>query len=267
MYVPSMYVVAEDERTGLEVVTGLSEAGLAANVDLSVTRVFVRDLDEFPFPERFPVPYAEAIFDRASVEVTRGCTEGCRFCQAGIIYRPVRERTPEAIKKAVLGGIEAGGFNETSLTALSTADVSCINPLIKDLVPELAKRKVKLGIASLRAYGLDGELLDQIKTVGITGLTFAPEAGTQRMRDVINKNVTEEDIVTSATRIFERGYDRMKMYFIMGLPTETEEDVVGIIETGRRVKAIAREVGMKRPPAITVSVSQHVPKPLSLIHI
>lgn len=261
MYVPSMYVVAEDERTGLEVVTGLSEAGQAANVDLSVTRVFVRDLDEFPFPERFPVPYAEAIFDRASVEVTRGCTEGCRFCQAGIIYRPVRERTPEAIKKAVLGGIEAGGFNETSLTALSTADVSCINPLIKDLVPELAKRKVKLGIASLRAYGLDGDLLDEIKTVGITGLTFAPEAGTQRMRDVINKNVTEEDIVTSATRIFERGYDRMKMYFIMGLPTETDEDVAGIIETGRRVKAIAREVGMKRPPAITVSVSQHVPKP------
>jgi len=261
MYVPSMYVVAEDERTGLQVVTGLSEAGQAAGVELSVQRVFVRDLDAFPFPERFPVPYAEAIFDRASVEVTRGCTEGCRFCQAGIIYRPVRERTPEAIKKAVLGGIEAGGFNETSLTALSTADVSCINPLIKDLVPELAERKVKLGIASLRAYGLDGELLDQIKTVGISGLTFAPEAGTQRMRDVINKNVTEEDIVTSATRIFERGYDRMKMYFIMGLPTETEEDVVGIIETGRRVKAIAREVGMNRPPAITVSVSQHVPKP------
>lgn len=261
MYVPSMYVVAEDARTGLEVVTGLSELGEAAGVDLSVQRVFVRDLDAFPFPERFPVPYAEAIFDRASVEVTRGCTEGCRFCQAGIIYRPVRERTPEAIKKAVLGGIEAGGFNETSLTALSTADVSCINPLIKDLVPELAERKVKLGIASLRAYGLDGELLDQIKTVGITGLTFAPEAGTQRMRDVINKNVTEDDIAQSARRIFERGYDRMKMYFIMGLPTETDEDVAGIIETGRRMKAIAREVGMNRPPAITVSVSQHVPKP------
>lgn len=261
MYVPSMYVVSEDPRTGFEVVTGLSEAGQAAGVELSVQRVFVRDLDAFPFPERFPVPYAEAIFDRASVEVTRGCTEGCRFCQAGIIYRPVRERTPEAVKKAVLGGIDAGGFEETSLTALSTADISCINPLIKDLVPELAARKVKLGIASLRAYGLEGALLDEIKRVGISGLTFAPEAGTQRMRDVINKNVTEEDILDSARRIFERGYDRMKMYFIMGLPTETDEDVVGIIETGRRVKQVARELGMRRPPNITVSVSQHVPKP------
>ncbi len=261
MYVPAMYEVEEDARTGLQVVTGLSEAGKAAGVALSVQRVFVRDLDAFPFPERFPVPYAEAIFDRASVEVTRGCTEGCRFCQAGIIYRPVRERSPEAVKKAVLGGIEAGGFNETSITALSTADLSCINPLIKDLVPELAKRKVKLGIASLRAYGLEGDLLDQIKRVGISGLTFAPEAGTQRMRDVINKNVTEQDILDSAQRIFERGYDRMKMYFIMGLPTETDEDVVGIIETGRRIKAVAREIGMRRPPNITVSVSQHVPKP------
>ena len=261
MYVPSMYVVAEDPRTGFEVVTGLSEAGQAAGVSLSVQRVFVRDLGAFPFPERFPVPYAEAIFDRASVEVTRGCTEGCRFCQAGIIYRPVRERTPEAVKKAVLGGIDAGGFEETSLTALSTADISCINPLIKDLVPELAERKVKLGIASLRAYGLEGALLDEIKRVGISGLTFAPEAGTQRMRDVINKNVTEKDILDSARRIFERGYDRMKMYFIMGLPTETDEDVAGIIETGRRVKQVARELGMRRPPNITVSVSQHVPKP------
>ncbi len=261
MYVPAMYAVGPDPKTGVHVVTGLSDAGQAAGVELSIQRVFVRDLDQFPFPERFPVPYAEAIFDRASVEVTRGCTEGCRFCQAGIIYRPVRERSPEAVKKAVLGGIDAGGFEETSLTALSTADISCINPLIKDLVPELAERKVKLGIASLRAYGLEGALLDEIKRVGISGLTFAPEAGTQRMRDVINKNVSEQDILDSARRIFERGYDRMKMYFIMGLPTETDEDVVGIIETGRRVKNVARELGLKRPPQITVSVSQHVPKP------
>ena len=261
VYVPSFYAVQVEERTGMQVVVGRTPAGEAAGAPRSVSRIWVRDLDAFPFPTRFPVPYAEAIFDRASVEITRGCTEGCRFCQAGMIYRPVRERRPEDIVDAVLAGTDAAGFAETSLTALSTADVSCIDPLIKTLVPELAKRKVSLGIASLRAYGLNEDMLDEIKRVGIDGLTFAPEAGTQRMRDVINKNVSDEDILASARRIFERGYERMKMYFIMGLPTETDEDVMGILETGRRVRDVAKQLGLPRMPNITVSVSQHVPKP------
>ncbi len=261
LYVPAFYRVELDPRSELQVVVGRTPEGIAAGAPETVGRVWVRDLDKYPFPTNFPVPYAEAIFDRASVEITRGCTEGCRFCQAGIIYRPVRERSPDAVVKAVLDGVDKAGFAETSLTALSTADVSCINPLIKALTPELRRRKVKLGVASLRAYGLDSSLLDEIKTVGITGLTFAPEAGTQRMRDVINKNVSDEDILTSARRIFERGYDRIKMYFIMGLPTETEEDVVGIIETGRKVRQLARDMELPRMPSVTCSVSQHVPKP------
>ncbi len=261
IYVPRFYRVETEPRTGLQVVAGRTQEGEILGVQALVERVFVRNLDDFKFPTRFPVPFAEAIFDRASVEITRGCTEGCRFCQAGMIYRPVRERKPEDIIEAVLEGTDAGGFTDASLTALSTADVSCIDPLIRALVPELAKRKVSLGIASLRAYGLQPDMLDEIKKVGINGLTFAPEAGTQRMRDVINKNVSDEDILLSARRIFERGYGRMKMYFMMGLPTETQEDLQGIVETGRNVSKVARDLKLPRPPQITVSVSQHVPKP------
>ncbi len=262
VYVPSLYAVETDAATGFQVVSGPNAAGQAAKAPARVRRVWVRDLDRFPFPDRFPVPYAEAIFDRASVEITRGCTEGCRFCQAGMIYRPVRERSPDQVVNAVLSGVHNAGYADTSLTALSTADVSCIGPLIEEIVPRLVERNVSLGVASLRAYGLSDRMLDQIKRVGINGLTFAPEAGTQRMRDVINKNVSEQDILASARRIFERGYNRMKMYFIMGLPTETDDDVAGIVETGRRCREVARELKLSgRMPTVTVSVSQHVPKP------
>ena len=194
------------------------------------------------------------------MEIARGCTEGCRFCQAGMIYRPVRERDPKQIVKTVVSAVEKGGYDEASLTSLSTADYSCVAPLVKEVMKELVPRRVSLGISSLRAYGLAEEVLDDIAQVKATGLTFAPEAGTQRMRDVVNKNVSEADIYETCRRVFSRGWQRAKLYFMIGLPTEEDEDVLGIADMGRQARTIGdREA--KRRVRIAVSVSSHVPKP------
>ena len=255
IYVPELYETEVEPLTG-RVVVGKP---LDPRVPEKVLRTWVKDLNEFPFPSDTPVPYAEAIFDRVSIEIARGCTEGCRFCQAGMIYRPIRERDPESIVDSVVKGIKSGGYDETSLTSLSTADYSCILPLMKKVMGRLRDERVSVSVSSLRAYGLNPEILDEMASVRATGLTFAPEAGTQRMRDVINKNITEEDITQSAENIFSRGWSRMKCYFMIGLPTETDEDVAGIMQTGGRLKRMGKKI---RPDAdVTVSVSSHVPKP------
>ena len=256
VYVPSLYAVSVNPDTGLEVVTGPTIPGLPFPIMRSIV-----DLDKYPFPDDGPTGGPEAIFDRMSIEIARGCTEGCRFCQAGMIYRPVRERDPEQIVKTVLSAIKKSGQDEVSLTALSTADVSCISPLIKKVAGQLAKERVSLGVSSLRAFGLEPELLDEIKQVRATGLTFAPEAGSQRMRDVVNKNVTEEQLHETAERVFSRGWAKMKLYFMIGLPTETDEDVRGIVETGLRTAQAGRRASRGRPAEVNVSVSTHVPKP------
>jgi len=257
IYVPALYKRESDERTGLMVVRSPKDE----TIPYPVERVLLEDIDAYPYPDDSPEPVAEAIFDRMSIEIARGCTEGCRFCQAGMIYRPVRERDPEKIVETLVSSIERGGHSDAGLTSLSTADYSCIAPLIKEVTERLEKKRVSLSVSSLRAYGLGDETLDHLRKNASGGLTFAPEAGTQRMRDVINKNVTEEDIKESAHRIFSKGWKRMKLYFMIGLPTEKDEDVIGIVDTGRQV----RHVGLKyHPPKrveVSVSVSSHVPKP------
>jgi radical SAM family uncharacterized protein len=256
VYVPSLYETEVDAATGMTVVGAPRDPRVPARVG----RAMVADLDRYPFPSDTPVPYAEAVFERASVEIARGCTEGCRFCQAGMLYRPVRERSPASIAESLIGGVERAGYEETGLTCLSTADFSSITPLVKQLAGELRKRGVSMSVASLRAYGLNEDLLDELALTRISGLTFAPEAGTQRMRDVVNKNVTEAHVEESSRRVFSRGWHRLKLYFMIGLPTEEDEDVRGIVETGQRMLEIGRGLVGQRAE-VTVSVSSHVPKP------
>ncbi|WP_437951029.1 TIGR03960 family B12-binding radical SAM protein [Sorangium sp. So ce296] len=257
VYVPSLYATRLDPDTGLVVV----DRPLVDGIPFPVERALV-DLNQYPFPDESPTGGPEAIFDRMSIEIARGCTEGCRFCQAGMIYRPVRERDPEQIVDTVMRAVQKSGQDEVSLTALSTADVSCISPLVKKVTDRLTKERISLGVSSLRAYGLEPDLLDELKRVRATGLTFAPEAGTQRMRDVVNKNVTEEQLLETAERVFSRGWGKMKLYFMIGLPTETDEDVRGIVETGARAAGAGRRAaGKGKPVDVTVSVSTHVPKP------
>lgn len=257
VYVPDLYDVAIDPDTGFTVV----DKSLAPEARLPVQRALVDDLNRYPFPSDGPIAAAQAIFDRMSIEIARGCTEGCRFCQAGMIYRPVRERDPESVIRTVTESLKNTGWDEVALTSLSTADYSCVSPLVREVMKRLEKEKVSLSVSSLRAYGLDEELLDEIQKVRATGLTFAPEAGTQRMRDVVNKNVTEEQLMQTAERVFSRGWAKMKLYFMIGLPTERDEDVAGIVETGKKALEVGRKVQRGRGPNVTVSVSTHVPKP------
>jgi len=261
VYVPSLYETAACPDTGHFYVKKPAEGDLP----FPVVRSLVDDLNRFPFPDDGPVGGPEAIFDRMSIEIARGCTEGCRFCQAGMIYRPVRERDPEQIVETIVSAVKKSGYDEASLTSLSTADYSCIAPLIKKVADRLAPEKVSLGVSSLRAYGLEEDVLDDITRVRAQGVTFAPEAGSQRMRDVVNKNVTEEQLMTTAERIFARNYASMKLYFMIGLPTEEERDVREIVRVGVRAlqagKRIWRERGKPGAPKVTVSVSTHVPKP------
>jgi radical SAM family uncharacterized protein len=229
----------------------------------TVLKRVIRDLDAVRSPTCPVVPYMDVVHDRATIEVLRGCSRGCRFCQAGMIYRPVRERSADAIVRDALAQLRCTGYEELSLTSLSTTDHSMIEEVLRRLGDSLHGRAVTIGLPSLRVDAFGVAMARLVGEGARGGLTFAPEAGTQRMRDVINKNITEEDLLATVRIAFEGGWRRLKLYFMLGLPTETDDDVRGIGSLVSKVLAVAREV---TPPAqrgglrVAVSVSTFVPK-------
>ncbi|WP_315275921.1 TIGR03960 family B12-binding radical SAM protein [Selenomonas sputigena] len=255
VYVPSFYAPEYDAQgmfTGLRI--------LDAAASPQIYRRVVKDLDAAPFLEKPVVPYLGIVHDRLMLELFRGCTRGCRFCQAGMAYRPVRERRPETLESLARALFDSTGYNEMSLTSLSSADYSCLSPLVDGLLAGTQGERVSFSLPSLRIDSFSVDIAERLQQVRKSGLTFAPEAGTQRLRDVINKNVTEDDLLHSVRTAFEQGWKAVKLYFMMGLPTETDEDIVGIAELAQKVVDCYKEVKGKRGVKVTVSVSCFVPK-------
>ena len=228
----------------------------------SVRRAIVSDIEKTDFPTRNLVPLIETVHDRSVVETFRGCTRGCRFCQAGMIYRPVRERTKETIVELAMDQLANTGHDELSLLSLSTSDYSRFEDMAVELMGLCRDQNVALSLPSLRLDSFSFKVLDEIQGYRKSGLTFAPEAGTQRLRDVINKNITEEDIYSATRQAIELGWEHIKLYFMIGLPTETYEDLDGIAEIAKKIVDINYQIRGRKGGRfrVTVSVSNFVPK-------
>ena len=257
VYVPSFYRHEYNNDGTLSAIVPLDGA------PKTVTKRIVEDLDSAYWPTKMIVPSTEIVHDRANLEVMRGCIRGCRFCQAGFSCRPVRKKSAEVLYRQAVETLEDSGNNEITLSSLSTSDYRQLKELTDQMIPYCASNHVNLSVPSLRADNFSRELMQKLQTVRKSGLTFAPEAGTQRLRDVINKNLTEEEILTTCTNAFSGGWNNVKLYFMLGLPTETDEDVLGIAELVYKIIKCWQEHAQnkKRGLRVHVATAYFVPKP------
>lgn len=260
IYVPSLYDVSYNDDGTVKQVTPLKTA------PAKVEKRNVADLDNIFYPDNFVVPFTGTVFDRAVHEIFRGCIRGCRFCQAGFIYRPIREKSPETISRQSKQLCEITGYDELSLCSLSSSDYTHIKELLDKLLEWATPMKINIALPSLRIDNFDKELLDRLSSVRKSGLTFAAEAGTQRLRDVINKNITEDEILSTSRKAFEGGRTAVKLYFMLGLPTETDDDVKGIADLAQKV--VNEYYNNPNKPKgksvqVSVSASNFVPKPFT----
>ncbi len=260
VYVPSLYDVTYHEDGTIAAITPQN------GVPATVRKRIIRDMDTAYYPESFVVPFIDIVHDRAMTEIFRGCIRGCRFCQAGFIYRPVREKSVDTIDRQSRCLCETSGYEEFSLSSLSTSDYTHLEELLERLLSWAEKEHTNITVPSLRVDGFSEELANRLNVLRRSGLTFAPEAGTQRLRDAINKNLTEDEILDTAAKAFAGGWTSVKLYFMMGLPTETMEDIVGISELGQKiVNCFYRNPDKPKGKGVSVSVSVScfVPKPFT----
>ncbi|UCF72012.1 MAG: TIGR03960 family B12-binding radical SAM protein [Deltaproteobacteria bacterium] len=252
VYIPSFFKVHYDRKGIIRCLEPLIDGYTG------VEKAIVPDLNCYPFPSKQIVPFAELVHDRFTIEIARGCSGGCRFCQAGMIYRPVRERDPLEILRAAEAGLDETGFEDLSLLSLSSGDYTCIVPLLKELVRRFADRNVAISFSSLRIDGVISLLLEEIKKVRKTSFTIAPEAGSQRLRDIINKGLTDDQILSTAREIYEGGWNLIKLYFMIGLPYEVESDLMSIVELSKKISRLAPK--RRKGHVLNVSVASFVPK-------
>lgn len=258
VYIPKFYEVKYNKDKTIKSFSPISD-----EFPQKIKKRIIKDVDKSYFPQKVIVPYADVVHDRAMVEIFRGCTRGCRFCQAGIIYRPIRERKADTALDIANKLLENTGYEELSISSLSTSDYSELDKLVRNLIDKYKEKNVGLSLPSLRLDSFSIELIEEIQKVRKTGLTFAPEAGTQRLRDVINKGITEEDLINATSNAFSLGWNSVKLYFMIGLPTETFEDLDGIVDLGYKVVNLYYDIPKEKRAKglkVTISTSSFVPK-------